>query len=721
MSLGNILAVASAKGGTGKSSFAANLSYALLRETRQRVILVDLDLAYSGDACLCLGAEETKATLSKLVPMAASMLPAMVRGLILAHDSGVAVLPAYAQPEEAAEITPRGVEQVLDLLCQVYGVVVVDLGTGLSEVNLTCLGKASHIFVMLTPDRLAIGQTARFLETLRSMAIPSQIVSPVLNRFPSRGDINQAVVATTLGRDILGLVPDAPDLFARSLAQRRCVLAAQPRHEVSRHIEDMAARLWAKGVSRPAFRLRKEGATGLYGGDGPASQAAPAPAPLVDQQAQKIEALKLRVHRRLLNEMELKNLETETGGDPEKIKELRRKTNNVVVRIMDQEASDIRDVPLRQRIITEILDEALGLGPLEKLLDDPTVTEIMCNGHDRIYVERKGRLGRTDLKFLSVPHMRSTIDRIVTPLGRRIDELKPMVDARLRDGSRVNAIIPPLALDGPLLTIRKFASKPFQMDDLVRFGTLNANLARFLGLCVSGRLNILISGGTGSGKTTLLNVLSSFIPENERIITIEDAAELQLHQPHVCRLESRPEGLEGKGKITIRDLVVNALRMRPDRIVVGECRYTEAIDMLQAMNTGHDGSLTTIHANSPEAAVRRLETLVMYAELDLPSRAIRELIASAINIIIQQSRYSDGSRKITKISEVAGIEGDQIDVQDIFEYVESGFGEQGRVLGHFRPTGRIPHFLSAMAEKGIEIPHDIFLEMPGGEDAHAAH
>lgn len=363
----------------------------------------------------------------------------------------------------------------------------------------------------------------------------------------------------------------------------------------------------------------------------------------------------------------------------------------------------------RQRLVQELMDEILGLGPITPLLNDPEVNEVMVNGPRQVYVERRGRLERTDISFYDDAHVLHIMEKIVAPLGRRIDESQPMVDARLPDGSRVNAIIPPLALNGPTLTIRKFAKDPFKVEDLIHFGTLTREMARFLEACVKARLNIIVSGGTGSGKTTTLGVLSAYIPEDERIITIEDAAELQLRQTHVVTLETRPANIEGKGAITIRDLVRNTLRMRPERIIVGEVRSGEALDMLQAMNTGHDGSLTTGHANAPRDMLARLETMVMMAGMELPMRAIREQIASAIDLIVQQSRMRDGSRRITHITEVLGMEGDVIVLQDIFRFEQTGLDKQGNVLGYYRATGIRPQFIDRLEAAGQELPGDLFV------------
>ncbi len=442
-------------------------------------------------------------------------------------------------------------------------------------------------------------------------------------------------------------------------------------------------------------------------------EAAPLPepeAPVVKQDSavspeiQQKRSIKQQIHSELVERLDIKRLSaSRTNKD-----ELREKALEHIKKIVEEVAPRLPAGIRPDALVREICDEALGLGPLEEFLEDDDVTEIMVNGPNQIYIERKGKLTLSDATFMDQASVMAIIERIVAPLGRRIDESQPYVDARLPDGSRVNAVIHPLSLIGPCLTIRKFSKIPFTDKDLTKFGTWTEKIAEFVAMCVQLRKNIVVSGGTGSGKTSLLNVLGNYIPETDRIVTIEDAAELRLNQPHVVRMEARPPNIEGKGAITIRDLVRNSLRMRPDRIVVGECRGGEALDMLQAMNTGHDGSLTTAHANSPRDTISRLETMVLMSGMDLPLRAIREQIASAVDVIVQESRFSDGSRKITSVTEICGLEGDQITMQEIFTFEQTGLDEDGKVLGHHKPTGSVPTFLEEIKARGMEIDHSMF-------------
>jgi pilus assembly protein CpaF len=419
---------------------------------------------------------------------------------------------------------------------------------------------------------------------------------------------------------------------------------------------------------------------------------------------QSFQEMKSRLHRALINRMDLTKLGTLSPD------QVHAEVSRLAESLLVQESLPLSAAE-RERLVNDVQHELFGLGPLEPLLADGTISDILVNSHKTIYVERRGKLESTNVTFKDDEHLMRVIERIVSSVGRRIDESSPMVDARLQDGSRVNAIIPPLSIDGPVLSIRRFGTEPLRMNALIENKALTKDIAEMLEMCVSARLNLLISGGTGAGKTTLLNALSAFIPEDERIVTIEDSAELQLQQPHVVRLETRPPNIEGKGEVTQRDLVRNALRMRPDRIVIGEVRGGEAIDMLQAMNTGHDGSLTTIHANTPRDALARLETMIQMTGMRLSDRAMRQQIASAINLVVQVARLSDGTRRVTSISEITGMEGDTITMQEIFHYERTGVDQHGQVIGRFRPTGIRPRFAERLKACGMQLPRVFFEEM----------
>ena len=431
----------------------------------------------------------------------------------------------------------------------------------------------------------------------------------------------------------------------------------------------------------------------------------PAPAPaaprskdnrMADERAHRFQELKGHIHRKLVDQLDMTKLEREATP------ELREQVRQIVKALCDEE-NTLLNFSERERLAQEILDETFGLGPLEALLSDPLISDILINGPKQVYIERRGQLSLSDVQFKDNHHLLHVIDKIVAPLGRRCDETSPMVDARLKDGSRVNAIIPPLAIDGPSMSIRRFGTDPITWDDYIRFKSCAPEMVDFLRASVTAGLNILIAGGTGSGKTTLLNNLSSFIPEDERIVTIEDAAELQLRQPHVVRLESRPPNIEGKGRIAIRDLLINSLRMRPDRIVVGECRGGETLDMLQAMNTGHEGSMTTIHANTTRDAVQRVETMVMMSGFELPAKAIRQQFASALQLIVQAARLTGGPRKIVSVTEVQGMEGDVITMQDIFKFEQDGVNAEGKAIGRIVATGVRPQFIDRLKASGAEV------------------
>ena len=425
---------------------------------------------------------------------------------------------------------------------------------------------------------------------------------------------------------------------------------------------------------------------------------------VIEQAPHSFQEIKSRLHRTLINRMDLSKLSSLTT------EQVHAEVSRLAENVLAQESMPL-SASERERLVNDVQHELFGLGPLEPLLADPSISDILVNSHSTIYIERGGKLERSDVAFKDDEHLMRVIERIVSTVGRRIDESSPMVDARLQDGSRVNAIIPPLSIDGPILSIRRFGAEPLRMAKLIEYKALTKDIADMLQMCVTARLNTLISGGTGAGKTTLLNALSAYIPEYERIVTIEDSAELQLQQPHVVRLETRPPNIEGKGEVTQRDLVRNALRMRPDRIVIGEVRGGEAIDMLQAMNTGHDGSLTTIHANTPRDALSRLETMIQMTGMRLSERAMRQQVASAIDLVLQVARLSDGTRRVTSISEITGMEGDTITMQEVFQYERTGVTAQGEVIGRFRPTGIRPRFAERLKACGLQLPRVFFEEI----------
>jgi pilus assembly protein CpaF len=682
---GHLIAIYSSKGGVGKSFLAANLAADLHMDTRAKVLLIDFGRPFSNDIAYILNLTDIK-RIDNLLPMAARLNPAMLKSYATPHPSGIFVL---ALSDGFRQLGPEllngpNIDRVMRLLRSLYDYVIVDVGTKFDSLVEPVFDLSSMILLPVTPDFLSIRQTAGDLELLRNHNFSKETIRILVNRFDKNAAVDLDAINRQLGHKAVITVPLDPE-SAANLAQGTYP-EKFPRHPVTQAIDQLVYVL--------VQRLREKSTDDSAKADVP------------EIPAQDLDVLKRTIHEKLLESIDFKKLDTQVGSDPDKMAELKSIVSHKISEIMDNE-SNITDRSLRAQIVREVLQEAVGLGPLEDILADGSVSEIMVNAWNEIYVERKGRLERIPKKFFSEQHLINIITRITAPLGRKIDTSTPMVDARLKDGSRVNAIIPPLAVRGACLTIRKFPEDQIVVDDLIGFGTLNQQIVTFLKAAVVAKLNILISGGTGSGKTTLLNILSSFIPETDRIVTIEDSAELKLRQPHVVTLESRPPNIEGKGEITIRDLVKNSLRMRPDRIVVGECRSAEALDMLQAMNTGHDGSLTTIHSNSSREALSRLETLVMYAGFELPVKAIKEQIVGAIDLIVQISRFKDGTRKIIQVSEVDGMQGEVITLGDVFLYKQSG-EEKGRVVGEFSSTGYVPRCLERFTERGIHIPREIF-------------
>jgi septum site-determining protein MinD len=604
----------------------------------------------------------------------------------------------------------------------VYPLTVIDCGSAVDPYTIKALEFSTLICLVTQPDILVMHQTKRIMTEMVEQLFPLDMIEVVLNRFVQNAAVAPATIQRTLGKPVYAAIPEDAASHAAALTGGKPLVLAAPSAPSTRAIHEMVRKMQQNQLLQKLSQLKKPSRAQVAASQKVVGGVAAAPAggkPVASKEpdAPRIpgqvivnvdpwSALKLRVHKELVEKIDFKKESNNQAG----LKALREKCRTAVVEILNQE--DTASVaPTRddlQQLVKEILDEALGFGPLEDLLADDAVTEIMVNNWNQIYIEKAGKPSLSKVVFSSNQQLMNVIERIVMPLGRRIDEKSPYVDARLPDGSRVHAIIPPLAIRGPTLTIRKFPKFRMQWQDLVKYGSMTQEIADFLRLCIESRLNIVVSGGTGSGKTTLLNVLSNFIPAAERIITVEDSAELQLGQEHVVRLETRPKNIEGEGEVTIRDLVRQTLRMRPERIIVGECRAGEALDMLQAMNTGHDGSLTTVHANTPRDCIARLETLVLMAGMALPAKAIREQVASAVHLIVQQSRLSDGSRKITYITEVVGMQGDVVSLQDIFVFKQDGLDKRRRVQGRYVATGFIPKFVEQIEAKGLKIPRSLF-------------
>ena len=717
---GHIIAVIGGKGGVGKSIFASNLALSFQKNFKQRPLIVDLDLNSLGDQNIILGQnpKQNIIDVSKMPPGPIDLKS--LNQFMVNTNQGYSFIGAPKDALIAKDIDLDGLGRFLKSVTNIFEITVVDLGNATEPYAMKVLEYCTAIFVVTTADMIVLSQTRRILSKVQELLFPKEMVQVVLNRYSQTSIIHPQMIQKNLNRQIFAAIPEDVATCDGCLAKNVPLLLAAPNTQIARAYHDLARKIQQTRLWDRLSKLKKP--TGVASKLQATLQKSQEVSGSTDQKGFQRSsrsvsgpldpwtAMKIRIHKALVDRMDLKKTNTDTD-DPKKAAVLREKTHRVILDVLGSEdtSSLLTTRDLKAQMIKEVLDEALGLGPLEDLLADDSVTEIMVNARDQIYLEKNGRNTLSKVTFSSETQMMNIVERIVTPLGRRIDEKVPYVDARLPDGSRVHIIIPPLALRGPTITIRKFPKDRITSKDLVqRFGSITQEIADFLRACVEAKLNIIVSGGTGSGKTTLLNVLSNFIPENERIITIEDAAELQLVQSHVVRLESRPKNIEGEGEVSIRDLVKSSLRMRPDRIVVGECRSGEAIDMLQAMNTGHDGSLTTLHANTPREAISRLETLVMMAGLGLPSKAIKETISSAVNIIIQQSRLSDGSRKVTHISEVTGMQGEVISMQDIFLYKQEGMDKKRRIIGRFVPTGFIPKFVEEMEAKGMRISRGLF-------------
>jgi Flp pilus assembly CpaF family ATPase/MinD-like ATPase involved in chromosome partitioning or flagellar assembly len=678
---GTTFAFVNAKGGSGSTTICAELAKALRAD--RSVAAVDGDLSGRRNLAILFDAVRTIDVARDSGPIGVTQ----TAGITLAE-----LAPAY---DSAFTINFDDVEHLAASFSDI-DYVLADVPIPFAAPVRPFVVRATRFIVVTEPTLLGVASARTMIAELKKFGVPLTRIVLVTNcrdghPAASRNEIERALEIKVMGE----LPPQTDRAYGKALAALERTLrsiSAEPRIEV---LLPSARGLIHDRRAEP----RSANARGVRA-------AAPEPASNANGKAARSseidphEKLKLEIHESLSSKVNLVEASA-AHSDAEKLAELRQKIEEAAQAVLSEKSHGELTAEAIAQIKEEIVNESLGLGPLEDLMHDPAVTEIMVNGPKTVYIERGGKIERTGKRFTSAQQLRLVIERIIAPLGRRLDESVPMVDARLPDGSRVNAIVEPLAIDGASVTIRRFGTRRLTAQDLIEKGSANEQMLDFLRACIEGRLNIVISGGTGSGKTTFLNILSSYIPDRERIVTIEDAAELCLNQPHIVRLESRPANLEGRGEIKIRDLVRNSLRMRPDRIVVGECRGGEALDMLQAMNTGHDGSLTTAHANSPRDALSRLETMVMMAGFDLPVRAIREQIASAVDLIIQTARLRDGSRKIISISEIVGMEGDVVTMQEIVKYAQHGVDADNKVAGEFQYTGVQPQCLQRFDEYGI--------------------
>jgi pilus assembly protein CpaF len=678
---GTVFAFVSAKGGSGTTTICADLAKALRSD--RSVAVVDGDLSGRRNLAILFDAVRTLDSSRQ----SGSIGFTQVSGLTLAE-----LAPAY---DSAFTISFDEVEQLTTSLADL-DYVVVDVPIPFAAPVRPFMVRATRFVIVAEPTLLGIASARTMIAELKRFGVPLTRIVLLTNCRDGNPTASRNEIERALEAKVLGELPPLNDRgYARAMSAIEKTLrtiSAEPRIEVLQPS--------ARGLIHDRRAEPRGSASGVRAATPEASGPAQNGRSQRSAQIEPREKLKLSIHEMLSSRINLVEASAALS-DTAKLQELRQKIEEAAQQVLSEKNEGDLTAEEIAQIREEIVNESLGLGPLEDLMGDPAVTEIMVNGPKTVYVERSGKIELTGKRFTSNQQLRLVIERIIAPLGRRLDESVPMVDARLPDGSRVNAIVEPLAIDGASVTIRRFGTRRMTAQDLLDKGSATEQMLDFLRACIEGRLNIVISGGTGSGKTTFLNILSGYIPDRERIVTIEDAAELYLNQPHVVRLESRPANLEGRGEIKIRDLVRNSLRMRPDRIVVGECRGGEALDMLQAMNTGHDGSLTTAHANSPRDALSRLETMVMMAGFDLPVRAIREQIASAVDLIIQTARLRDGSRKIISISELVGMEGDVVTMQEIIRYAQHGVDLDNKVSGEFQYTGVQPQCLHRFEEYGI--------------------
>ncbi len=697
---GHIIAIMGGKGGQGKSQVAANLAFAWTQETKSKVCLLDFDQRASGDLNLITGINGKK-TVKDLSEFTGAIDPRSLTPFLTAHPSGVSYIGMPNDPNASDNINIDGLGKTLKSITNIFPLTIIDLGSEISPLAEKALEYTTMIMLVVTPDILALNQTKRLYNDLITMMYPKDMIQIVLNQYVKGHPVTPEVVSKSMGKPVFAPIPKDEQTCVMALNRKMPAVLVAKSSPFTKGIVDVVRKVVQKSILKTLASLNRPA---------PVSKSTPSASGDGGKEGSDTKpwvSLKGRIHKALVEEMDLKKSD---DNDPKARIILKEQTKKAVVDILGKEDTKgiLNNREDMNQIVKEILDEALGLGPLEDLLSDKSVSEIMVVGPSKIFFEQGGKIKKSTVTFTNDRQVLNVIERIVAPIGRRIDEKTPYVDARLHDGSRVHAIIPPCAIDGCTITIRKFPENRLTYKDLVSFGSVTQNMADFLRIAVEAHKNIVVSGGTGSGKTTLINILGGFIQANERIITCEDAAELDFPQDHVVRLETRPPSLEGDGAIDIRCLVKQTLRMRPDRIVVGECRGGETLDMLQAMGTGHDGSLTTVHSNNPRECIGRLETLVQYAGAGLSPKAIKEMIASSVHMIIQQSRLDDGSRRVTYVTEIGGMQGEVVTLQDIFTYVQKDIDKNGKIVGEFQASGFIPKFIEVLEKKGYNVPRGLF-------------
>ena len=708
--MNRIISVINTSEGLGQGLINISIAMSCANQTREGVSISNLNLNSRPTMPFFFDLKQDKSLLD-VFSIIERLDGRMLKGFFKEYASNLYFLDIPEEVFDRRNIPLEKIQTFMSILKDAFKFSFVTVERQINEMTTSILDLSDLLVIVVSPQVLSLREAQFIINRLKEFHYPLDFVKAVLNMSNVEGGLSNADVKEYLHIDIIGEIPFDSNVIISAINGGNLPLDKSPHSTFSRSVktlaktvinEDAKESTGEKSIFSAAAALKKR------------SEKSEEKQKAVEKKEEAGEKksqdeiiidLKNRIHKRLLDDFDVENLNV---TDEKELDKVEIKVKQIIEDILSEEDTAGLSRDARSRIVSEMIDDVLGLGPLEVLLKQDEISEIMVNGPNDIFIEKDGKITLTDSHFTSEDQLRSVIDRILAPLGRRVDESSPLVDARLKDGSRVNIIIPPLSLIGPTITIRKFVTKRLGMTDLVKLGSVTQDIIEFLEVCVKLRKNIIISGGTGSGKTTLLNMVSAFIPTDERIVTIEDSAELRLHQRHVITLESKPPNLEGKGAIPIQRLVINALRMRPDRIIVGECRGGEALDMLQAMNTGHDGSLSTAHANSPRDSLSRMVTMVIMAGTELPEKAILEQIASAVNIIVQTSRMSDGTRKITRVTEVGGIVNGEIKLQDLFYFKQAGLDKARKVVGGFHASGVLPTFFEDIEIHGLKLPREIF-------------